>query len=110
MTLFFETAMHSQIFLTMVPLGFILGILLDVLGPYKWFRALIDVILMLLCASAIALLVIVFHDDRVRIYHLLGCMVGWMIYTLGLRRTIVYILHKLFSKNEAGINGNKTEI
>ena len=44
MTLFFETAMHSHIFLTMVPLGFILGILLDVLGPYKWFRALIDVI------------------------------------------------------------------
>ena len=55
MKLFFETSIQARAFLSAVPLGLMLGVLLNLEACLPGWKALWDILLMLLCAAGLGL-------------------------------------------------------
>ncbi|MBE5801163.1 MAG: hypothetical protein E7319_02640 [Clostridiales bacterium] len=83
---FFETSGQASIFLAMVPLGLLLALCIDVSSVWKKSKAFWDIVAVLLCGLALAMMVVLFQDEQLRIYHLLALLVGVILYTCGFHR------------------------
>ena len=83
MKLFFETSIQARAFLSAVPLGLALGVLLNLESCFPGWKVLWDVLLMLLCAAGIGMLLFWTGEDRLRIYHLLAVGTGLLLYRCG---------------------------
>ena len=88
MKLFFETAVQARAFLTAVPLGLALGLLLGLERRLPGGRALWDVLLVLLCAVGIGLLLFWTGESGLRAYHLLAVGTGLLLYRCGVGRAL----------------------
>lgn len=83
MKLFFETSIQARAFLSAVPLGLALGVLLNLETCLPGWKALWDVLLMLLCAAGLGMLLFWTGEGRLRIYHLLAVATGLLLYRCG---------------------------
>ena len=88
MKLFFETAVQARAFLTAVPLGLALGLLLGLERRLPGGRTLWDVLLVLLCAVGIGLLLFWTGESGLRAYHLLAVGTGLLLYRCGVGRAL----------------------
>lgn len=86
MKLFFETAVQARAFLAAVPLGLLLGLLLELERGMPGGKGLWDVLLVLLCAAGLGLLLFWTKESGLRAYHLLAVGVGLLLYCCGLGR------------------------
>ena len=83
MKLFFETSIQARAFLSAVPLGLMLGVLLNLEACLPGWKALWDILLMLLCAAGLGMLLFWTEEGRLRIYHLLAVGTGLLLYRCG---------------------------
>ena len=83
MKLFFETSIQARAFLSAVPLGLMLGVLLNLEACLPGWTALWDILLMLLCAAGLGMLLFWTEEGRLRIYHLLAVGTGLLLYRCG---------------------------
>ncbi len=88
MKLFFETAFQADFYLKTVALGFLLAICLDVLSARGHFSVIVDITVFALLGSCFILLLILFQLESIRLYHVLGCITGSILYTLGLAKVV----------------------
>ena len=83
MKLFFETSIQARAFLSAVPLGLMLGVLLNLEACLPGWKALWDILLMLLCAAGLGMLLFWTEEGNLRIYHLLAVGTGLLLYRCG---------------------------
>lgn len=88
MKLFFETAIQARVFLSAVPLGIMLGMLLNLESRLPGGKALWDVLLMLLCAIWMGILLLWTGENGLRLYHLLAVGTGLLLYRCGVSRLL----------------------
>ena len=65
-----------------IPLGLMLGVLLNLEACLPGWKALWDILLMLLCAAGLGMLLFWTEEGRLRIYHLLAVGIGLLLYHL----------------------------
>lgn len=97
MNLFFETENQARVFIAAIPSGFILAAMFTMLGKAGRFRALLDVLCLLMCGLSLVAVIVLTRDGGLRLYHLLALCVGACLYLFGVYRLIKYcirVLHK----------------
>lgn len=84
MMLFFETAKQAWCFLAAVPVGFLIALCLCIGKKEGMIRLLLD--LLLLGSSGIVLIgmLLFFREGFLRLYHLLGMILGAFLYLNGI--------------------------
>lgn len=97
MNLFFETADQGVCFLCAIPLGVLLSFFLDGRQHYGAVRALMDAAAMLCAGIALLALTAFLQEEKLRMYHVLGLLVGCILYVTGVGKLRSY-LRKLLSK------------
>ena len=90
MRLFFETSGQAFVMLLMAYAGALLGVMMDVTafvrrGRGGWLMALLDCLACFLTGMAVAGILIITRQEGLRLYGILGLLLGWLIYDLGLR-------------------------
>lgn len=100
MSLFFETSRQSVIFLAFVPFGVLLAMLFSALRRAGRFRALLDVLCLLMSSVAFLCVIVMTKDDGLRLYQLLAVAIGALLYTLGIERALNLTLKKLGSRRQ----------
>ena len=95
MTLFFETSTQADLFLKTVLLGLMLACCLDVLNIKSYLSVVVDTVVFCLLAACLILIMIIFQQESLRIYHLLGCMSGSIIYWFGIGKVYKGIVTKI---------------
>lgn len=86
MNLFFETAGQSLCFLLAIPIGLLLAFLLDGSHGEGIARAVMDVLSLIGAGTALLALTVFLQDEKLRMYHVLGMLVGCILYTGGVGR------------------------
>lgn len=86
MNLFFETAGQSICFLAAVPVGLALAFLLDGCRSEGVIRAILDVVSLISAGIALLTLTVFLQDEKLRLYHVLGMLVGCILYMGGVGR------------------------
>lgn len=94
MTLFFETSHQAWSFLGALPAGFLIALCLDAGRAEGIWRVVLDLLLLSALGFGIVAMIAVFHDHSLRLYHLLGMLVGAILYFQGLCRIKRYIFEK----------------
>lgn len=88
MKLFFETAHQADCFLLMIPLGFMLALCLDADAAAGPIRLILDCLLILAAGAAVLSAIAFWRESGLRLYHLLGLLIGAVLYVHGLGRLI----------------------
>ncbi|MEG0125172.1 MAG: hypothetical protein RR816_03725 [Clostridia bacterium] len=112
MRLFFETGDQAHIFLAVLPIGFLLAMSFDASSFAGKLRPVMDVLCLLMSGLAFIMLLLVFRDDGLRVYHMLALLTGAVLYLCGMGRLFRAIGRKLsrflaqraeqkFKRNEA---------
>lgn len=99
MRLFFETESQCWVFLAMVYAGLGIGVLYHGAGIIRQHSGkvgivIMDVMVLLLAGLATAGVLIWAGQENLRLYALLGLLIGGIIYSMGIRRILhgIYIL------------------
>ncbi len=95
MKLFFETSGQASAFLLTVPLGFLLAFFLDTHHSFSMFRMWADLSVILLTGILILILLLYSNSAFFRLYHMLGILIGTILYTEGLHQ-----LRKRYRRNK----------
>ena len=101
MKLFFETAAQGSLFLSMLPVGMLLALCIDLCGCISRFKPLWDLLAVLLCFVILGVGVILLNDISLRLYHGLAVLTGYLLYACGIRR--------MFSGTRRWINTRKKQ-
>lgn len=88
MKLFFETAAQGSLFLSMLPVGMLLALCIDLCGCIDRFRPLWDLLAVLLCFVILGVSIVLLNDATLRVYHVLAVLTGYLLYDCGIRRMI----------------------
>lgn len=100
---FFETAVQARIFLAALPIGFLLGILLDIGGLLGKAGIVADIAALLAAGAGLAMLSLLSMENGLQLYHLLAVVLGCLLYTAGIGRAIRAVYRRiktLFSHRE----------
>lgn len=108
MKLFFETAVQARAFLAAVPLGLLLGLLLELERGMPGGKGLWDVLLVLLCAAGLALLLFWTKESGLRAYHLLADRRGTSFVPLRHRTGIPKTRSRMAFKRKEGKAGENS--
>lgn len=101
MTLFFETNTQADSFILMVPWGFLVPVLLDLLLTMnRKILPVMDAFVLSGLGVTGYILLETSNIGEVRLYHLLGGICGAILYTQGIRKTVTYLLRKRNLKKE----------
>ena len=103
MRLFFETGAQSASFLAAVPIGFALAFCLDWLKGKQVLRLVLDVCFFLLAGLSLLVLTIFLSEEKLRLYHLLGMIVGSLLYVRGIRAFVRGII-RFFQNRKRNID------
>lgn len=95
MRLFFETAGQAQRFLFMAPLGFLVAMCLDADAWAGRLRPVVDVLLLLACGFLMLTAIAIYRESGLRAYHLLGLLVGAILYMQGVGKVIRGIARRI---------------
>lgn len=112
-----EMAQQTRVFLLCVGIGFVLGILYDVVRMLRKIfftsrKALYvqDILYFVICTFCIFLFLLYANNGGVRAFNFVGMALGWVIYyfTLGvlnvkITEKIVHLFHKIFKKFQKSI-------
>lgn len=98
--LFFETGGQAAFFLLMVPLGCLLGFLMQLSGLAGRWCLLTDVLFLLVCGMALFGFCIVKRENSLHLFHLLALLTGFLLYRFGIGRP----LERLFQKRKKAAN------
>ena len=95
---------QTEIFLLSLGFGFLLGILYDIFRTLRliisssaWFTVLADVIYFLLCAFLVFCFNLVVDNGKIRLYVLLGDLLGWLIYYFSLGEISLKISNRIIA-------------
>ena len=103
MKLFFETNLQAVSFITTVPFGFFLSILIDfLLICNKKIRPFLDALFLSCFGIMLYVFLTLSHDRPVRLYHLLGSLCGALLYIQGVRKVSFSLLKYLLKRNQRG--------
>lgn len=94
--LFFETGGQAAVFLLMVPIGWLMGLLMQLSGLAGKWRLLTDVLLLLVCGMTLFGFCIIKQENALQLYHLLAVLTGFLLYRFGIGRP----LERLFPKEK----------
>ena len=83
MRLFFETAQQALSFLAAVPVGFLIAAFLSIGSVGGFFRLAADIAVLLLGGVILVFLLAILGDNALRLHHLLGVLVGALLYLRG---------------------------
>ena len=103
MTLFFETSTQADFFLQTVLLGLVLACCLDLLNIKSYFSVVVDIVVLGLLSGCLILIMIIFQQESLRIYHVLGCMVGSIVYLQGIGKVLKGIVTKINQRKAGGM-------
>lgn len=84
MMLFFETSKQAWCFLAAVPVGFLIALCLCIGKKEGMIRLLLDLLLLGSCGVALIGMLLFFREGFLRLYHLLGMMLGAILYLNGI--------------------------
>ena len=108
MKLFFETSQQIAVFVIMMPIGFVIGMLLDFTSLGGRTKPLWDILIMLLCVGSAGAAVVILKEE-VRIYHCLALFTGAILYMCGIRCICVWLMRKCKKKaKKTGRNSLET--
>lgn len=116
MTLFFETAHQVWSFLGAVPAGFLVALCLDAGRNEGIIRMALDLLLLSVLGLGTVVMISLFRDQSLRLYHLLGMLLGAILYLQGLCRLKSYLVRVIKQKRlrkrniEEGIDHSKNEM
>jgi len=88
MKLFFETAKQASVFLAALPIGFLLGFLLDIGLIFGKARPAADIVALLVAGAGLVILSLLSMENGLQLYHLLAVVMGALLYTCGLGRLL----------------------
>ena len=112
MRLFFETDGQGISFLAAIPLGFLLAVCLDCAKGRMVLRAVLDVIVLMICGFILLLLTVFLSEEMLRIYHLLGLATGGVLYLRGtwrIKRSMILTARKRKKLKTEGILNAQNE-
>ena len=96
-------AQQTSAFLYSIPLGACLGIVYGALALLRYTFELkkgavitLDILYMLFCSFCVFFFSLGFLDGYIRIYVILGCLIGFFIYRLTIGRILQKILKPIF--------------
>lgn len=110
MRLFFETSGQGIAFLAAIPVGFLLAACLDCAKGKPLLRAVLDIAVLMLSGFVLLLLTVLLSEEKLRIYHLLGLVIGAFLYLKGageVKRMIAafYLRKKQKIEGVSGLDG-----
>jgi len=88
MKLFFETAQQAERFLCLIPFGVLLAVILDLNSAQKTVGRLMDAVLFIFLGLFMNLFAMMFRENSMRGYYILGILVGVILYIGGVGRFI----------------------
>lgn len=97
-------SVQTEIFLLSLGFGFLLGILYDVfrtlrliISSSSWFTVFADIVYFMLCAFLVFCFNLAVDSGRIRLYVLLGDLLGWMIYYFSLGEISIRLSNRIIS-------------
>lgn len=88
MKLFFETAVQARVFLAALPIGLLLGLLLDMGSLLGKARIVADIAAALVAGCGLVVLSLLSMENGLQLYHLLAVIVGCLLYSFGIGRAM----------------------
>lgn len=95
-------SVQTEIFLLSLGFGFLLGILYDVFRTLRLvisrtagFTVFMDILYFLLCAFLVFFFNLIVDEGKIRLYVLLGDMLGWLIYYFSLGEISVRVSNRI---------------
>ncbi len=97
MKLFFETSQQIAVFLIMAPIGFVIGICIDLASMGGRCKPVWDVLVMLLAIGCMGISIVILGQE-LRIYHFLSLLTGALLYMCGVRTAFQWALRRAKKK------------
>ena len=104
MKLFFDTNLQAVVFLLSVPTGFLAACFLSSGIKNTCLQMILDILTLLLAGTVLAALILIFRENGLRSYHLLGLLTGAILYLCGLSRVAKRVGTAYREKRNAGRN------
>ena len=98
MTLFFETGHQAVCFLAALPLGFLIAACLCWGRTGGFLRLAADIVFLACGGTAMVVLLAFLRDDMLRMYHVLGALIGAILYLCGCNSMMKRISARLHAK------------
>ena len=95
MKLFFETEAQAHFFLLMIPFGFATALCLHTGKGVGLLRLLLDLLILLFSGIGAVFLLLSAKDEALRLYHLLGWLIGALLYVCGAGRAVNFLKGKI---------------